>query len=351
MDKDLKNRTLSEVERLVVGMGQKPYIARYIFSFIHAKAVGDIDGITPLSKGFRAELIRGGYFISQLKVVERLEEAGRAVKYQFELVDGDRIESVVLLSGRRRTLCVSTQVGCGMDCAFCATGKLKLRRNLSAGEIADQVNTVEKDGHSINNVVYMGMGEPLANYESVVRSVKILNEPSGKGIGIRRITISTCGDAKGISRLADEEIEPRLAVSLNAVTDAVRTRLMPITKKHPIAEVIKAVKAYQAKTGRRVTFEYVLLKGVNDRVDDARRMVKLVAGIKCNVNLIEFNPYSGCDLVGSSPEVIERFAKVLNEAGIETVIRFKLGRTIKAACGQLGSGGGSSFCEKKDCFM
>jgi 23S rRNA (adenine2503-C2)-methyltransferase len=183
----------------------------------------------------------------------------------------------------------------------------------------------------------MGMGEPLANYAAVVKSLEILNHPKGKNIGMRHITVSTCGLAPAIRRLASEDVRPRLAISLNAPTDDLRTKLMPINAKYPIGELLKAVRFYQSKTHQRVTFEYVLIKGLNDSVGDAKMLVKLLAGLSCNVNLIEHNPFPKCKYVGSSSARIREFAAALNDAGIETTVRFRMGRNIKAACGQLGA--------------
>ncbi len=404
MNKDLKDKTLSELEQIVVNLGQtcgelvepKKYLAEYIFHFIHAKDATDISKITPLSKDFRGRLAEQGYYISQLSILKKLTDKDGTTKYAFALGDGSSIEMVFLmdspreidLHGRnkptmrvgnisrgkdRKTLCVSTQAGCAMGCTFCATARIKLRRNLTAAEIVDQVNIVEtlngcdarlverltlnasplrRSGYEgrtdtsrandrrntrITNVVYMGMGEPLLNYNNVVKSVRILNHPTGKNIGIRHLTISTCGIVPGIKKLANEDIQPRLSVSLNAPNDALRTQLMPINVKYPIAELLRAVRFYQERTGQRVTFEYVLIKGLNDSTEHARRLAKLLSGFMRNVNLIEHNPHPGCGYVGSGSKRIKQFASILEQAGIETTIRFRMGRGIKAACGQLGA--------------
>jgi 23S rRNA (adenine2503-C2)-methyltransferase len=337
MNKDLKNKTLDELEQIVVEMGQRKYLAEYIFNFIHAKDAIDIAQITPLSKDFRGRLAEQGYYISQLSTLKKLTDKDGTAKYLFSLSDGNKIETVLLMDGRRKTLCVSTQAGCAMGCTFCATARVELKRNLTAAEIVDQVNIIQKDAGRISNVVYMGMGEPLLNYNAVLKSVRILNHPAGKNIGIRHLTISTCGIVLGIKKLAGEDIFPRLAVSLNAPTDSLRTKLMPINAKYPIAELFKAVRFYQKKTGQRVTFEYVLIKGLNDSAEHARMLIKLLSGLMRNVNLIEYNPHPGCDFVGSDSRRIKPFASVLERAGIETTMRFKMGRGIKAACGQLGA--------------
>jgi len=338
--------TFGEIERLVVGLGQKKYIADYIFGFIHTQGVQDISAITPLSKSLRSRLAAEGYCISSLQVIKKLIDPDGTIKYIFGLPDGKRIESVLLFDEDRRTLCVSTQVGCAMGCVFCATGRLGLSRNLTTAEIVDQVNLVARDSSlvargtshesRVTNVVFMGMGEPLANYDNVLTAVRILNHPKGQTIGIRRLTISTCGLPEGIIRLADEDILPRMAVSLNAPTDAIRQKLMPVAKKYTLDRLFNAIESYQRKTRNRVTFEYCLIKGVNDGVLHARMLVKRLRPFMYNVNLIEYNPHEGCNLKPSGTETIERFAKVLTEAGVETTIRRKIGQSINAACGQLG---------------
>lgn len=337
MSKDLKDKTPAELEQIVATCGGKKYQAGCIFSFIHSKGVADVSQISPLGKAIRAELVEQGFLISQLKTSRKLTDPDGTVKYSFDLSDGNIIESVILIDGRRRTLCVSTQAGCAMNCVFCATAKLKLRRNLTAAEIVDQVYSAQNDGGRITNVVYMGMGEPLANYDAVLRSIRILNDPAGRNIAIRHLTISTCGIAPAIRKLAGEDIHPRLAISLNATTDELRAKLMPVNAKYPIRVLLDAVEAYQLRARQRVTFEYVMIKGLNDSLEDTGRLAKLLRRFKCNVNLIEYNPHPACKFKGSGVERIERFREALGEAGIETTIRFKMGQTIFAACGQLGA--------------
>ncbi|HPS54233.1 MAG TPA: 23S rRNA (adenine(2503)-C(2))-methyltransferase RlmN [Sedimentisphaerales bacterium] len=336
-NKDIKNMTLAEIGELVEGFGQKKYLAKYIYGFIHVKDAREISDLSTLSKQFRDELVEKGYYISEIKLVEKLEDPDGTKKYLFELGDGLKIESVLLFDDSRRTLCISTQVGCWMGCGFCATAKLGFTRDLSAAEIVDQVNFVSKDECRVSNVVYMGMGEPLNNYENVIKSIEILNCSAGKNLGIRHITVSTCGVADGIEKLADEELKPRLAVSLNAPVDAIRSSIMPVNKKFKLAYLFKALKDYQFKTGNRVTFEYVMIKDVNDSNDNLDQLIRLVRTVKCNVNLIEYNPHQGCDFLPSSRATIKDFAKKMQNEGIETTIRLKMGQTIKGACGQLGA--------------
>ena len=337
MDKDLKNKTAGELEEIVSGFGEKKYLAGYIFSFIHCKNISDVGEVFTLSKNFRRKLAEENFYISQLKTIKKLTDHDGTVKYLFELGDGVRIESVLLSDGERKTLCISCQGGCRMGCVFCATGQLKFSRNLSGGEIADQVNQVTADCGKINNVVYMGMGEPMDNYEEVIRSVRILNDAAGMNIGQRHITISTCGLVDGICKFADEGLGVRLAISLHGVRDDVRGWIMAVAKKYPLAKVIEAVKNYQQKTGRRVTFEYCMIKELNDSVSDARGLVKLIGPMKANVNLIEYNRHKGCEFSASSKNQIRRFAEILTDGGIEVNIRYKRGQKINAACGQLGA--------------
>lgn len=339
-----------ELEKLIEGFGQKKYLAGYIFSFIHTKNAADIDSITTLSKDLRQKLKDEGFYISQIKIARKLTDPDGTIKYLFELPDGLAVESVLLKDDDRLTLCASTQVGCAMCCDFCATGKIKFKRNLSAAEIADQVNVIEKDRNPqplpsisqrrrnrIANIVFMGMGEPLANYENTLRAVRILNSKGGKNIGIRHLTISTCGIADKIKMLADETIRPRLAISLNTADNNLRNRLMPVNKTYSLSALLNAVRIYQGKTGERVTFEYVLIKGVNDGDSDAKKLAAIAKKFICNINLIELNSYPGCEFEPSPRQQIHRFAQILKNSGIETVIRFKRGTHIKAACGQLGS--------------
>ena len=337
MNKDLKNKTLDELRIIVTDFGKKPYLAKYIFSFIHQKAVNNIDDISTLPKDFRAGLAEAGYYISQLKTVEKLTDPDGTVKYLFELSDGGKIEAVLLEDKGRKTVCISCQVGCRLGCVFCATGYIKFERNLTAGEIVDQVLVASKDYGKINNVVFMGMGELLDNYDEVIKAVRILADQAGMNIGIRKQTISTCGITPGIAKLADEEIFPRLAVSLHAVNDTLRKRIMPIANKYPLADLIKQLRKYKEKTGRRVTLEYCMIKGLNDNKAAAGKLIELLAGLPVHVNLIKYNPHPGCDFRSSEPATLREFRDVLMKAGIETIIRFRRGRSIKAACGQLGA--------------
>ena len=337
MDKDLKNLLKPQVEELVIGLGGKRYWAKYLFSFIHAKGAARIDDVTTLPKAVRQQLTEAGFFISALQTAETFKDPDGTVKFVFSVPDGPRIESVLLEDEGRLTLCISCQAGCRMGCRFCATGQLGFQADLTAAQIVDQVYRIMATGAEIDNVVYMGMGEPLENYDQVLRSVRILNDPDGQNIGQRRITISTCGLPSGIVRLADEGLQVRLALSLHAPTDEVRQDLMPMARSFSIAEILQAVETYQFKTHRRVTIEYCMIQGINDSPDQARGLLKILKGIDANVNLIEFNPFPGCPFDASTKPRVQHFAQVLRNGGLDTAIRFRRGRSIKAACGQLGA--------------
>lgn len=337
MDHDLKNNSYSDLLELAVSHKQKSFAAEYIFKFTHQKDASSVDEITSLSKAFRQQLTEEGFFISKLTVAEQHTDPDGTVKFVFRL-DGDTcIESVLLKDDGRQTLCISTQAGCRMGCRFCATGQLHFERNLTAAEIVDQVYHAARLCGTIDNVVYMGMGEPLDNFDNVMRSVEMLNHEHGRNIGIRHITISTCGLPERIRQLAMLAIRPRLAVSLHAPTDAIRQTIMPSAARYTLHEILAALKTYQVVTDRRFTIEYCMIADLNDSAEQAHLLVNLLKPFKVNVNLIELNPYPGCPFSASSPQKMRQFANILERANIETIIRFKRGRTIKAACGQLGA--------------
>ncbi|MBC8378298.1 MAG: 23S rRNA (adenine(2503)-C(2))-methyltransferase RlmN [Planctomycetes bacterium] len=337
MDPNLKNKTFSDLLELVVSYGQKPFCAKYLFSFIHQKDATAISDISPLSKSFREKLSNDGLTIAGIELLEQHDDPDGTIKFVFGLSDGAKIESVRLKDDDRNTLCISTQAGCRMGCKFCATGQLQFQRNLTAAEIADQVYKAEKICGRISNLVYMGMGEPLDNFDEVMQSVEILNHKDGRNIGIRHITLSTCGLPDAIKQLALLNLQPRLAVSLHAPNDLIRAKLMRIGSAYPLGDLMASLKTYQNATGNRITIEYCMIDTLNDKTEHARELVKFLRPLKINVNLIELNPFPGCPFKAASADHIRTFAKILSDAGIETVIRFKRGRSIEAACGQLGA--------------
>lgn len=338
MNKDLKNVYREQLQELVLGYDQKGFLADYIFTFIHSKHANSIMDISTLPQDFRRRLMDDGYYISSLKKIEQFEDPDGTVKFVFELPDSLRIETVLMRDDDRKTVCISTQAGCRMACRFCATGKISFERNLTAAEIIDQVYQVDQWADGIQNVVYMGMGEPFDNYDNTLRSVYLLNHPKGLNIGQRHITVSTVGLPRGIRLFTEEKCsQVRLAVSLHASNDAVRKRLIPIANKYTFYDIFEALREYQIKNGRRVTIEYCMIDGINDQPKHARELADMLESLNVFVNLIEYNPHPGCTCNATPKDRIEFFQKILNENGIETAIRYKRGRSIRAACGQLGA--------------
>jgi len=311
--------------------------ADQIFAWLHKHAVADFQAMTNLPSSLIAELQETFQSPWPLELVTSRKSMDGTEKYLFALQDRSTIESVLIPEEERQTLCISTQVGCAMACSFCATGRSGYVRNLTAGEIVAQVlwvqHTLKARGQSLTNVVYMGMGEPLANYDAVLRSVRLLNHEDGLNLGARRITISTCGLVPQIRALAGENIQVNLAVSLHATTDDERSQVMPVNKRFPLLELMEACEYYTEKTGRRISFEYALIGGFNDTAEQAKRLAHLLQGRLCHVNLIPVNP------VGSekrpSTKGLTEFARILEESHIPVSIRKERGTDIEAACGQL----------------
>ena len=347
---NLKGLPLDQLEAFVASIGEPKYRAKQIFTWLYKQRVSSFDAMTTLSQRLREQLTREAA-IDRLAVAdEQRSGSDGTIKFLFGLSDGMKIESVLIPprkesvdAEKRLTLCISTQVGCPLDCKFCATATMGFSRNLAAGEIVDQVLTVQAmSSKPITNVVYMGMGEPMLNYDNVMTSVDILSSEFGMGISPRRITISTAGYAEQIKRMADEGRKPKLALSLHSLDNETRTRLMPITKKFPVEELLDALEYYSHKTRKNVMFEYILFDGVNDGDDDVKKIIKASRRFPCRVNLIPFhsivftNPRGfSASLKGSPQERITRFAKKLRDAGIPVFVRHSAGEDIDAACGQL----------------
>jgi len=333
---DIKNLTLSQLVEEFGKFDLPSFRARQIFKWIWKKGIKDWELMTDIAKPMRERLAER-YRISSLKLKARVGSAKEgAVKHLFELSDGNQIESVWLKCGNRRTVCVSTQVGCSLGCEFCRTAGMGFVRNLTPGEIAGQVLAISKgQSERITNVVFMGMGEPFLNYEASLNAARILNHDLGLNIGARKITISTVGIVPQIREFAEEPEQFKLAVSLNAADQETRERIMPIAQRYPLKELIPAVKEYIEIKGKRVTFEYVLLKGINDRSKDAENLIMLLAGIHCKINLIPFNPYPGAQFEAPSPEQVERFANWIMPDLPAVTLRKSLGSAILAGCGQL----------------
>ncbi len=327
------------LEEWVSALGEKPYRARQLWKWLIQRGAASFSEMTDLSKAFRSRLEATAEIRSLRRVsADRSGDTG-AVKFLWECPDGNRIESVYIPEGDRRTVCVSSQAGCGLGCVFCATGRLGFIRNLESWEILDQVIGVRREtGAAPTNIVVMGMGEPFLNYDAVMGALAVMNDPEGLAIGHRKITVSTAGVIPGLLRYTAENRPYKLAVSLNAVTDGLRTRIMPVNRKYPIAALMEAVRAYSRVPGRRVTFEYVLFAGLNDSREDATRLLALLRGLPCKVNLIPYNPAVG-GFERPDEEAVERFLEWIKPLQSPVIVRWSRGADIGAACGQLAGSG------------
>lgn len=341
---DLKGFLPDEVAEFMVNMGEPAYRGTQVFSWIHRKGAVRFDEMTNLPIELRRRLADAAR-LTDLEVISRASGTQGTVKYLLGLGDGNSVEAVRMKYAYGVSACVSTQVGCKMGCAFCASGMGGFTRNLSPGEIVDQVLKMNMDlskgqGEGprtarVGWVVLMGTGEPLDNYSASTKALRILNAKDGLNLSFRRMTVSTCGLVPGIRRLAGEGIPVTLSISLHAPTDDLRDEIMPINKRYPIAEVMEAASFYASRTGRRVTFEYALIRDVNDSPAEARRLSELVSGMLAHVNLIPLNPVDGKAYERPPRERVMRFLAVLRQAGIPVTIRRGLGLDIDAACGQL----------------
>ncbi len=336
----LYNLTLDELTDLFAKWGEPAYRARQVWRWLYVQKVTDAAEMTNLPAPLRERLAREAS-VNMLEPVRRLFSAdGRTVKWLFRLPDGQLIESVLMgYADGRRTACISTQAGCAMGCVFCATGQMGFARNLSVGEIVMQAVEVarwlESRGERLSNVVFMGMGEPLHNYDAVLAAIRRLNAPEGLGIGQRHITLSTVGLVPQIRRFADEKLQVKLAVSLHAATDEERSALLPVNKRWPLSELIGACHYYVEKTGRRVTFEWALIAGENDTMAQAHALGSLLEGLLCHVNLIPLNPTSGYEGLPPDKQRVAAFQKILADHGIRSTVRIRRGIDINAGCGQL----------------
>ncbi len=331
---NLKALTEREIQSFVKSLGLPSFRARQLIHWIYKRLARDIEEITEFSKDLRKRL-KEIAFISNLELVKRETSSDGTEKYLFRLEDNESIESVLIPDERRLTLCISSQVGCPMGCGFCLTGRMGLRRNLKGYEIVDQVISVKRFYPGITNIVFMGMGEPLLNLDNTVEALKRLM--GFMHISARRITVSTCGIPEKIEALfkAFPSNPPNLAISLNATTESLRSSLMPVNRVYPLKRLFDVLKRIHLPPRRRITFEYVLLKDVNDSAEDARRLVRLVRPIPSKVNLIPFNPVKTLPFERPPDERILEFQKVLTESGITATIRKSKGQEIMAACGQL----------------
>ena len=326
-----------ELEAALELRGHERFRARQIYRWIYKRGVSDIGAMTDLSRELRATLA-ADFTLTTPTVSDRHRSVDGTEKFLLKLADGRQVESVFIPDTPAMTFCISTQVGCAMACAFCLTGKMGLVRNLTAGEIVGQVRVLVDALHMHDtpfNIVMMGMGEPLHNYDETMKALRIVCDEHGFALPPRRITLSTVGLLPQLEKLAREPSMPNLAISLHAPTDAQRGELVPINKKWGVEEIIDACRRFPLKKRSRITFEYVLLAGVNDRPEDARKLAKLLQGVKAKVNVIPLNAAAGIPFERPSDEAIDRFAKIVAERGVDVSVRKSRGRDIRAACGQL----------------
>lgn len=333
--KNIKDYTLEELKQEMQEIQEKPFRAEQIFKWIYEEKVKSFDEMTNLSLQLR-EKLKENYTMCNYEILRKQEAKDGTKKYLFDVGDGNAIETVLMSYHHGYSICVSSQIGCKMGCKFCASTGINFIRSLSTGEIVEQIIAVEQDENiRISNVVFMGIGEPLDNYDNVVKAVRIINHPKGLNIGARHISISTSGLVPNIYRLAEENIQCTLSISLHATNNQKRSEMMPVNNAYPIEELLQACKDYIAKTNRRISFEYALAKDNNDNLDDACELVKLLKGMLCHVNLIPINKIENGKYSKSSNENIIRFRDYLNDHGIVATIRRELGSDIDAACGQL----------------
>ena len=333
--KNIKDYDLPQLKEEMQELGQKPFRAEQIFKWLYQDRVSSFDEMTNLSLELR-EVLKEEYEIKEYKILKKQEATDGTKKYLFDVLDGNAIETVLMSYHHGYSICVTSQIGCKMGCKFCASTGIPFIRNLTSGEIVEQILAVERDtGVRISNVVFMGIGEPLDNYENVINAIRIINNPKGINIGARHISVSTSGLIPEIYRLAKEKIQCTLSISLHATTNEKRSAMMPVNKTYPIEELIKACKDYIKETNRRISFEYALAKENNDNLEDAKGLVKLLKGMNCHVNLIPINKIENGKYTKSSIENIMKFRDYLNDHGIVATIRRELGSDIEAACGQL----------------
>jgi len=330
---DIRDVSLEELKALLTDWGIPGYRAGQIFTWLYQKGVEDFDRMTNLPPDLRQRISRH-FGLSVLRNIKESRSTDGTRKFLIGLTDQEMVESVLIPAKDRMTGCVSAQVGCRYGCRFCASGLLGFKRHLSPGEIINQVNFLKKS-ESLSNLVVMGVGEPMDNYDNVLKAVRIINSPRGVGLGARKITISTCGIIPGIKRLISEGLQIRLSVSLHSADDKIRTRLMPINKRYPLKELINACQYYINQTNRLVTFEYLLIKDVNSGANDARQLTRLLTGLNCKVNLIPYNPVAEFEFNAPGRRQVSSFCDTLVESGIKATIRVPRGQDIRAACGQL----------------
>lgn len=335
---NLYGQEISKLESLLMERGQKNYRATQLFTWIYEKKAKTFDEMSDVSKSFRDELNRD-FCLTLPKIFKKQESKDGTIKLLLELEDGSKIETALMPYKYGNAICVSSQVGCNMACAFCASGLLKKKRNLEVHEIVGQVLVMNEvlleKGQRVSHVVVMGTGEPFDNYDNVIDFIRIINHPKALAIGARHISVSTCGIVPGIMKYAHEGLQSNLAISLHAPNDEIRNKIMPISKGYKMEELMEAVRYYEKNAGRRVTFEYIMLKDVNDSLECAKQLVKLIKGTLAYVNLIPYNPVDENSFKRSDEKQVHKFFSYLMQHGVNTTVRKEFGNDIDAACGQL----------------
>ena len=332
--RNIYDLTRKEFEDYFVSIGDKKFRSVQLYEFLYKKRINNTSEMNNIGNNIKERLNKDFSFY-MIKLIVKQED-NLVKKYLFELIDGERIESVVMFHDYGISVCVSSQVGCNMSCAFCESGRLKKRRNLEAYEIVEQILLIEQDiGKRISHIVVMGIGEPFDNYDNVMRFVKIVNDNKGIDIGSRHITISTCGIVPGIYKFMNEEGQVNVAISLHAPNDEIRNKIMPISKRYKLEELMEAIKKYISVTNRRVTFEYIMLDNINDSTLCAMELSKLLKGINCYVNLIPYNETENISFKRSKNSQIMKFYDILKKNSINVTIRKEFGSKVDAACGQL----------------
>ena len=331
----ISSYTEPQLAELVKEMGQPAFRAKQLFKWLHEKQARSFSAMTNQPKAFLAAL-EERFFIETLETERRQQSKDGTVKYLFRLPDGNCIETVLMRYSYGNTVCVSTQVGCRMGCRFCASTQAGRVRNLEAGEICSEIYTAQKDiGERISHIVLMGIGEPLDNFDEVMRFLENITSPEGVNIGMRNISLSTCGLVPKIDQLAEKKLQLTLSISLHAPTNQIRSSMMPVNDAYPVEQLIQTVRRYQETTGRRVSFEYSMVRGVNDSDICAKQLADLIRGMGAHVNLIPINPVDGSPYSATDAANVRRFQQKLESLGVNATVRRRLGSEISAACGQL----------------
>ena len=338
---NIRNLSLEEIKSAIEVLGEKGFRAKQIFEWLWKKNASTFEEMSNLGLALR-ETLDTHFYIDSIKVEDQQISSDKTIKCAFTIEEGKVVEGVLIPTTNRMTACISSQVGCSLACKFCATGKLKLMRNLTAGEIVDQVVYLKNEAENryntqLSNIVYMGMGEPLLNYKNMLRSTELITSPDGLGMSPRRITVSTAGIAKMIKKLGDDNVKFNLALSLHAANDEKRSKIMEINDSNDLESLADALSYFHEKTGTRVTFEYIIFKDFNDSLEDAQELVAFSRCVPCKINIIEYNPIDDAEFQKADTKKVDDFANYLEQRGLVVNIRRSRGKDIDAACGQLAN--------------